>query len=181
VDEGFHDPDGTGEEAGSLAGRRPGPANTSGMRKIIALFAALVVVLPVAEATAGKARRQKVSHTIVAPQPYAADGTCIYRAQRALFSTFDEQANGYVGYTFEVNPKTAGAPFKLKVSDGAGVDISFYTELGDPTDPTTAPANMPFETPGPGGEKGKVPAGYDYAFVCMTEGQNATFTYTAGR
>jgi hypothetical protein len=98
-----------------------------------------------------------------------------------LFTTFADQANGAVGYTFEVDPKTAGKPFRLKVSEGAGMDISFYSELGDPTDPTVAPANIPFETPGPGGEKGKVPAGFDYAFVCMTEGQNASFTYTAGK
>lgn len=151
------------------------------MKKIIALLAAFVVVLPIGEAVAGKARRQKVTGTIAIPQPYAADGTCIYRAQRALFTYMGDQANGAVGHTFEVNPKTVGLPFKLKASQGAGLDISFYAELGDPTDPTVAPANIPFETPGPGGEKGKVPAGFDYAFVCMTEGQNATFKYTAGK
>ena len=151
------------------------------MKKIIALLAAVVIVLPVGQAAAGKARRQKVSHPIYLPQPMAADGTCIYRSQRALFSATGEQTNGAVGYTFEVNPKTVGLPFKLTVSDGAGVDISFYADLGDATDPTTAPANLPFETPGPGGEKGKVPAGFDYALVCMTEGQNATFSYVAGR
>ena len=151
------------------------------MKKMIALLAAVVVVLPVASATAAKARKQSVSGTIAAPQPMAADGTCIYRTQRTAFSAFGDQANSVVGYTFEVDPKTVGLPFKLKVGEGVGMDISFYADLGDPTDPTTAPANLPFETPGPGGEKGKVPAGFDYAFVCMTEGQNATFKYVAGK
>jgi hypothetical protein len=151
------------------------------MKKITALLAAIVIVLPIGNAVAAKARRQKVTGTIAIPQPSAADNTCIYRAQRTLFSLNGDAANGSVGHTFEVDPKTAGLPFKLKVSEGAGMDISFYTDLGDPTDPTTAPANMPFETAGPGGERGKVPAGFDYAFVCMTEGQNATFTYNAGK
>ena len=89
--------------------------------------------------------------------------------------------NGIVGYTFEVDPKTAGKRLVLEAADGAGMDISFYSDLGDPTDPTTAPTNVPFETAGPGGEKGTVPAGYPYAFVCMTEGNNAGFSYMAGK
>jgi hypothetical protein len=88
--------------------------------------------------------------------------------------------NGIVGYTFEVDPKTVGKPFKLEVADGAGMDISFYADLGDPTDPTTAPANMGFETAGPGGEKGTVPPGFPIVFVCMNEGTNSGFKYTAG-
>ena len=88
--------------------------------------------------------------------------------------------NGLVGYTFEVDPKTAGKKFKLEVAGGAGMDIQFYTDLGDPTDPTTAPANVGYETPGPGGEEGTVPKGYPIAFVCMNEGANAAFKYIAG-
>ena len=151
------------------------------MKKIIALFAAAVVVFPIAQAGAAKSKKQTVKGTIAVPQPMPSDSTCIYRAQRALYTLVGKQTNGRVGYTFPVSKKTVGKPFKLTVSDGAGVDLSFYTDLGDPTDPTTAPANTSFETPGPGGEKGKVPAGYPYAFVCMTEGANASFTYTAGK
>ncbi len=88
--------------------------------------------------------------------------------------------NEIVGYTFDVDPKTVNKPFKLEV-DGAGMDISFYADLGDITDPATAPANVGFETAGPGGESGVVPEGYPIAFVCMTEGAEAAFTYTAGK
>ena len=164
------------------AGGPPATSNHRSMRKIIALLAAATVVaLPVGQATAAKAKKQTVKGTIAVPQPYAADGTCIYRAQRALFTYAGASSNGQVGYTFPINKKTVGKPFKLTVADGSGMDISFYTDLGDPTDPTTAPANYPYETPGLGGEKGKVPAGYKYVFVCMTDGANASFTYTAGK
>ena len=91
------------------------------------------------------------------------------------------QVNEIVGYTFDVDPKTFNKPFKLEVDGGAGMDISFYADLGDITDPTTAPANVPFATAGPGGESGLVPKGYPIAFVCMTEGAEAAFTYTAGK
>lgn len=155
-------------------------ANTIGMKKTIALLASAVIVLPVAGATAAKPKRQTVKGTIAAPQPYT-DSTCFYRAQRGLFGAAGDQANGAIGYTFEIDPKTVNKPFKLTASEGAGLDISFYSELGDATDPTTAPTNYPYETPGTGGEKGKVPPGFKYAFVCMTEGSQASFTYTAGK
>src|SRR5688500_9195495 len=146
------------------------------MKKTIALLVAAIVALPLGQAFAAKkAKVQKVEGTIAIPQPMPVDNVCIYRAQRTLYSALGAEANGQVGYTFDVDPKTVGKPFKLEVSDGAGMDISFYADLGDPSDPTTAPANYPFETPGPGGEKGKVPAGFPIAFVCMTEGTNASF------
>lgn len=149
---------------------------------ILTLIAGLALT-PAAQAgkKKKKAAHQHVEASIALPQPYAADGTCIYRAQRALVSTAGYEVNGFVGYTFDVDEKTAGKPFKLEVSDGAGMDISFYSELGDPSDPTTAPANMSYETAGPGGEEGKVPPGFPLAFVCMTEGSDATFSYTAGK
>ena len=150
------------------------------MKKILALTSAALVVLSgfAGSATAGKAKPQKVEGSILIPQPGAAAGPCIYRTQRALMATVG--ANGLVGYTFEVDPKTVGKKFKLEVADGAGMDISFYSELGDVSDPTTAPANVGYETPGPGGEAGTVPKGYPIVFVCMNEGADASFTYTAG-
>jgi hypothetical protein len=154
------------------------------MRKLcVSMLIAVLAAIPAGDALAKKkaAAHQHVEGSVALPQPYPADGTCVYRAHRSLAATAGDSSNGYFGYTFEVDPKTVNKNFKLEVADGAGMDISFYSELGDPSDPTTAPSNLAFETPGPGGESGKVPAGYPIAFVCMTEGQNASFTYTAGK
>ena len=156
------------------------------MRKLVALSvtALLVAGLFAGVASAGKKKKptahQHVEGSILLPQGGNAAATCVYRAQRTLFVFAGEEANGTFGHTFEVDPKTAGLPFKLEGSAGAGLDISFYADLGDPTDPTTAPANIAFENPGPGGESGTVPAGFPYGFVCLTEGANATFSYMAG-
>ncbi len=153
------------------------------MKKVVALSIAALIALPavgVGSATAAKKKpKQNVEGSIVIPQPGAAAGPCIYRTQRTLMATAGAP-NGIVGYTFEVDPKTVGKKFVLEVAGNAGMDIQFYAELGDPTDPTTAPANVGYETPGPGGETGTVPQGYPIVFVCMNEGANASFTYTAG-
>lgn len=151
------------------------------MKKLLALSLAASLVFPAfaASATAAKKPKQAVEGTILLNQGGAAAGPCVYRTQRTLFAIAGGP-NGIFGYTFEVDPKTAGKKFTLEVSDGAGMDISFYSELGDITDPTTAPANMGYETAGPGGEKGVVPPGFPYAFVCLNEGVDASFTYTAG-
>ena len=150
------------------------------MKKNLALALAALLALPVfaGSATAGKPKKQNVEGSIVIPQTGGPAGPCVYRTQRALATAGGP--NGVVGYTFDVDPKTAGKKFTLDVSDGAGMDISFYSELGDPTDPTVAPTNVGYETPGPGGESGTVPKGFPIVFVCMNEGANATFTYTAG-
>ena len=150
------------------------------MKKLVALSLVALLAFPAiaGSATAAKKPKQTVEGSIAIPQPGGAVGPCIYRTQRAL--TTYGGPNGIVGHSFEVDPKTVGKKFTLEVSDGAGMDIQFYAELGDPTDPTVAPSNMVYETPGPGGEKGTVPEGYPIAFVCMNEGANASFTYTAG-
>lgn len=155
------------------------------MKKLIVLALAALLALPAfagsATAAKKKAKPVVVEGSVMVPQPYAADGTCIYRTQRAWMSLSGGAApNGIFGYTFEVDPKTVGKKFTLEVSDGAGMDIVFYSEMGDASDPTVAPGNTGYETPGPGGEKGTVPPGFPIAFVCMTEGANASFTYTAG-
>ena len=152
------------------------------MKKLIALSVAALLLGALVPATAGaakkKAKPQIVEGTILAPQGGNAAATCVYRAQRTLITAGGP--NGIVGYTFEVDPKTVGKPFTLEAADGSGMDISFYADMGDVSDPTTAPANMPYEVTGPGGEKGTVPPGFPIAFVCMTEGVNAGFKYTAG-
>ena len=153
------------------------------MRKVLAISVALLLVGgALAPASAGKKKKkskpQIVEGSIVVPQPGGAVGPCVYRSQRILAS--GGGPNGIVGYTFEVDPKTVGKPFKLEVADGAGMDLQFYSELGDVVDPTTAPGNYGYETPGPGGEKGTVPEGFPIVLVCMNEGANAAFTYTAG-
>lgn len=151
------------------------------MKKLIALSLTAFLAFPVfaGNATAAKKPKQAVEGTILLNQGGAAAGPCVYRTQRTLWAVAG-QPNGIFGWTFEVDPKTAGKKFVLEVSDGAGMDIQFYADLGDVTDPTTAPANMGYETPGPGGEDGIVPKGFPYAFVCLNEGVDASFTYTAG-
>ena len=151
------------------------------MKKLPVLVLSLVLAATpgVSALAKKKAVVQTVEGSIALPQPYTAG--CIYRAQRTAYSVAGAQVNEIVGYTFDVDPKTFNKPFKLEVDGGAGMDISFYADLGDITDPTTAPANVPFATAGPGGESGLVPKGYPIAFVCMTEGAEAAFTYTAGK
>ncbi len=150
------------------------------MRKILVVAAVSVLAaLPAAEAIAKKkAAHQHVEGAIALPHP-STEG-CVYRTQRMLYGPLGASVNGIIGYTFEVDPRTAGKRFKLEVADGAGMDISFYSAVDNASDPSTAPSNLAFETPGPGGESGEVPPGFPYAFVCMTEGSQASFTYTAG-
>ena len=153
------------------------------MRKLVAAATiALLLAAPVQSAFAGKkkAAHQHVEGTITLPQGGNAAATCVYRTQRALLQVGGP--NGVVGYTFDVDPGTVGKKFKLEAGgSGIGLDISFYAEMGDATDPSTAPAKYPYENPGPGGESGTVPAGYPIAFVCMTEGINGSFSYMAGK
>lgn len=153
------------------------------MRRLIALVgvAAFIAGALSVPAVAGKkAVRQTVEGSILVPQGGNAAATCVYRAQRVLYIAMGEQVNGVFGYTFTVDPGTVNKKFTLEGSAGAGLDISFYGELG--TDPTAdAPGNYAYENPGVGGESGLVPAGFPNAFVCLTEGPNSTFTYTAGK
>lgn len=152
------------------------------MKKLIALAAtAVLVAVPVQSAVAGKkkATHQHVEGSIAVPQGGGPAAPCVYRTQRTLYALTGR--NGVFGFTFEVDPGTVGKKFKLEAGSGIGVDISFYADMGNVTDPTTAPANIPYETPGPGGEGGTVPAGYPIAFVCMTDGANGSFSYMAGK
>jgi hypothetical protein len=133
-------------------------------------------------ATAGKKKgaHQHVEGSIVIPQGGNAAATCVYRVHRTFMLNGVDEANGLFGYTFMVDPGTVGKKFKLEAGDGIGMDISFYMDLGS-ADPTVAPANIPFENTGVGGESGTVPDGYPYAMVCMTDGTNGSFSYLAGK
>jgi hypothetical protein len=143
------------------------------------LVAALAIPVFSGSAIAAKKKAQTIEGSIVLPQGGGPAGACVYRTQRTLMATAGAP-NGVFGYSFEVDPKTVNKKFTLEVSDGVGMDIQFYSELGDVTDPTAAPANVGYETAGPGGESGTVPKGFPIAFICMTEGVEGTFTYTAG-
>jgi hypothetical protein len=145
---------------------------------VAVLASALLLGGVVPFADAAKKAKQVVEGSIVVPQNGAAAGPCVYRTQRSIMATTGEP-NGVVGYTFDVDPATVGKKFKLTASSGAGFDISFYMDLGDPSDPTAAPTNQGYETAGPGGERGVVPEGLPIAFVCMTDGGRSR--YIAGR
>jgi hypothetical protein len=98
----------------------------------------------------------------------------------------DGANQGVDGWHFEVDPKTLNQKFTLTADGGEGapdLDITFYTEFGTPeqmADPTYAPTSQTYETRGPGGETGTVPAGMKLAIVCMLDGANVPFTYKAG-
>lgn len=155
------------------------------IRRVIPLVLIAIVVTGAVSSSAIAAKKkraaahQHVEGAIAVPQGTQGAAGCVYRTQRALYIAFGDAINGTFGYTFQVDPKTFGKAFTLDASSGAGVDLSFYGDLG--TDPAAdAPGNVAFETPGPGGEKGTVPEGYPNAFVCLTDGANATFSYMAG-
>jgi len=161
------------------------------MRKLIAtLIAALMVAGMVSgSAVAGKKKKKKpvvqhVEGTILLPQPGGALANCNYRPQRSAMGASNEAfPNGVLGYTFYVDPKTVGQEFTLEVEGGTGdvdLDIVFYSGYGDPSDPTSAPANMGYENAGAGGEKGTIPEGFPLAFVCMAIGGDASFMYMTG-
>ena len=154
------------------------------MKKILALASGAILVMSFAGGTATAAKKkaayQAVEGTIAIPQGGNAAATCVYRVHRTFMLNGVDQANGMFGYTFEVDPGTIGKKFKLEAGAGIGMDISFYMDLGS-ADPSVAPANIAFENTGVGGESGTVPDGYPYAMVCMTDGTNGAFSYTAGK
>src|SRR5688572_19855623 len=126
------------------------------MRKLIALATAALMVAGMVSGSAIAAKKKKpvtqhVEGTILLPQPGGV-ANCNFRPQRSAMGASNEAfPNGVTGFTFHVDPKTAGQPFKLEVEGGTGdvdLDIVFYTDYGDPSS-TSAPANLGFETVGP--------------------------------
>ena len=160
------------------------------MRKLIAIAGATLIALSLVpgSAVAGKKPKQTVDGSVAMMAPWAGEtlATCYSGGHRRMAILTQEQVNGIIGYHFDVDPKTEGKKFNLEVTGGQGgvdLDIIFYTEFGtveQATDTAYAPANVGFETRGPGGETGKVPPGMKKAIVCMHTGAGANFTYTAG-
>lgn len=151
------------------------------MRKLIGAVLVAMLVSGAVPALAGKAKKatQKQEGSIALAAPYT-DGSCFFGLHRRINLVAQRQAQGLVGYDFDVDPKTVGGKFKLvPADDSADIDISFYQSIGDIQDPAGAPANVKFHTREPGGESGVVPDGYPIAMVCMAAGENVDFTYTA--
>jgi hypothetical protein len=155
------------------------------MRKVFVTAAVTMVaaaLIPAGAKAAGKKQVVEGSIAIATSGDAVEAGTCNFGAQRRprLFTQM-LFPNGVLGYDFDLDPKTVGKKFKLTTTTaGADLDLSFYADMGDPTDPAGAPANFPFETRKEGGEAGKVPPGFTKVIVCMNAGSNAAFKYVAG-
>jgi hypothetical protein len=143
---------------------------------------------PKPSGSTGTTGGQTVTGEIQQPAPFvdtANPGTVgCYAGKHRREAVLTDGANqGVDGWHFEVDPKTLGKNFVLTADGGEGtpdLDITFYTEFGTPeqiADPTYAPPSQAFETRGPGGETGTVPAGMKLAIVCMLDGANVPFTY----
>ena len=167
------------------------------MRKLIGVAASGLMAMSLlgAPASAGKAKIQTVEGSIALRAPFVSQEeqlkTCYAGVHRRLTLATQGNANGVVGWNFEVDPSTYGKPFKLEVSGGQmspDMDITFYmTGLGSIDDHAASPpwgtpaVAINFEDRAPGGEQGIVPKDATDAIVCMFEGYGADFVYTAGK
>lgn len=157
------------------------------MKKIAVVMLIGALALAPLTAEAGKKKKKKntahqeAAGSILLPAPAdPVDTVCNSGAHRRTNVYSQGNAQGIVGYHFDIDPATAGLPFRLDVAGGSGdvdLDISFYQSMGDPADPAGAPGNVSFEDRGAGGEFGEVPEGYPLAIVCAYAGQNIEFTY----
>lgn len=164
------------------------------MKKLVALALAAIVVLPTGAAAQKGGKKQEVKGTIALPAPYQDNSGCFAGLHRRLAILTQEQANGDLGYHFDVDPGTGGKPFVLQTEGGVGtvdLDIYFYQKFGTAQDvagdPLSAgsPGYVQFSTRESGGEADIVPKGYPKAIVCVYAGDQgaaaaASFTYTAG-
>lgn len=161
------------------------------MKKIISIVAAgllVAAIVPGMASAAKKGARQDVEGNIAlqAPPSDATDNPngCYSGVHRRLNVATQMNANGIVGYHFEIDPKTWNKKFRLSaITPDVDLDITFYTEFGtleQATDTAFAPYTVGFEDRNTDGEFGKVPADMTLAIVCMKTGTNADFTYSAG-
>ena len=165
------------------------------MKKLIAIGIAVLLAVPLGgtAALAGKKKQQKVEGSVAGAARHP-DG-CYSGVHRRLQAITMQNANGLVGYDWDVDKATWNKPFVLELTGGVGtvdLDITYYLgertkledfveEGGDPA----VPATVAYETHEEGGEKGTVPKGALWAIVCIYESENgagalADFTYTAG-
>lgn len=159
------------------------------MRKLIATLSGILMIAAGISGVAGAApKQQKVDGSIAMMLPFPQDpNACYSGAHRRVAVATQEMVNGVIGYHFDVDPATWNKKFKLDVTGGQGdvdLDITFYSEFGtvdQATDTAYAPYNLGYETRKPGGETGVVPKDMTKVIVCMWNGQNATFTYLAGK
>jgi hypothetical protein len=164
------------------------------MKKILAIAVSGLFVLSIAVPANAGGKMQTVKGSIAFPAPFTDDSGCYAGLQRRASIMSMDNAQGVIGYDFNLDKTTLGKPFKLTPSGGVGtvdMDITFYQQFGTPqdvlTDPTAAgsPVSVGYDTRKPGGESGIVPKGMTKAIVCIYSGQQyqgggASFTYMAG-
>ncbi len=102
---------------------------------------------------------------------------CIAGAHRRAALLFNNSANGFVGYHFDVDPGTHGGTFVLEAVTAADFDLTFYSDFG--AVPNTNPAEtLAFQTRGNAGETGEIPAMATKVIICLFQGADAEFKYT---
>ncbi len=146
-------------------------------------IACSIVLLAAPLAAQARSKRQVVEGaiTFMAPAPPQPQ-SCFPGITRNLTILTGDQFNGVFGYVFDVDRKTWGKGFRVEPTTAAfqaDLDLSFYTELGQPY-PAAAPETVVYETRAPGGEAGEVPQKMTKAIVCMYTGHDVEFKYTAG-
>lgn len=161
------------------------------MKKIISTIAVGLVVASVLPGTAvaGKkgARQDVEGHIAMQAPPSEATSNpngCYAGVHRRINVLAQEQANGIVGYHFDIDKATWNKKFRLTPGSDVDIDITFYDGFGtteQAADTSYAPATMTFEERNNEGEFGKVPANMTKAIVCMKTGMDADFTYSAGK
>jgi hypothetical protein len=154
---------------------------------LVGLLAGSVLAGPAVGAKKKKKYTQTVSGNILMQAP-PSDATsnpngCYSGVHRRINVLAQEQANGIVGFHFDIDKKTWGGKFKLvPQTEGVDIDITFYDGFGtveQAADTAYAPYTVGFEERNTKGEAGAVPKNVTKAIVCMKTGQDADFTYTA--
>ncbi|HEX2240207.1 MAG TPA: hypothetical protein VHJ82_03580, partial [Actinomycetota bacterium] len=94
----------------------------------------LLVSAPLAAHAGGKRQVVEGSITFMAPAPPQPQ-SCFPGITRNLTILTGDQFNGTFGYVFDVDRKTWGKGFRVEPTAAAfqaDLDLSFYTELGQP-------------------------------------------------
>lgn len=156
------------------------------MKKVMAalITGVLLMTLSSAQVVGAKKRkpkkvRQQVEGAVLVPA--GAENNCLDLVEGWLqFYSQESWPTGMIAYRFDVDTRTGGKPFRLESDDPeADFDIRFYEKRAADA-PLEPPASATYASRGPGGETGLVPPTYEFAMICLYEGQNANFTYKAG-